>query len=158
MQMQSFSRQGTMLYILMVMPDLTTTLRYGDSREPLRNILGPEAGARLRPIWGLDPEGEICGAWRDIGIPRAWYMTGDISSCHEGNEAESKAGNFALCRFHSKHLALRTFLFPVFGGFTNESAMSNPQKSKQSKKACLMMKRGTVWRHLNWGIVRYSVK
>ncbi|KAF8261173.1 FAD/NAD(P)-binding domain-containing protein [Lactarius quietus] len=54
---------------------------YGDCRDPLRSILGPEAGSRLKPIWGLDSEGEIC----------AWYMM----------------GNFALCRFHSKHLALQ---------------------------------------------------
>ncbi|KAI0294206.1 hypothetical protein BC826DRAFT_1012963 [Russula brevipes] len=66
---------------------------YGDARTPLRNILGPELGARLKPIWGLDPEGEIQSAWRDLGIPRAWCMT----------------GNFALCRFHSKHIALRAF-------------------------------------------------
>ncbi|KAH8999821.1 FAD/NAD-P-binding domain-containing protein [Lactarius hatsudake] len=64
---------------------------YGDPRAPLLSILEPQAGARLKPIWGLDPEGEIRGAWRDIGIPRAWYMM----------------GNFALCRFHSKHLALQ---------------------------------------------------
>jgi len=64
---------------------------YGDARTPLRNILGPELGARLKPIWGLDPEGEIQSAWRDLGIPRAWCMT----------------GNFALCRFHSKHIALQ---------------------------------------------------
>ncbi|KAH9021057.1 FAD/NAD-P-binding domain-containing protein [Lactarius pseudohatsudake] len=64
---------------------------YGDARDPLRSILGPEAGARLKPLWGLDSEGEIRGAWRDLGISRAWYMT----------------GNFALCRFHSKHLALQ---------------------------------------------------
>ena len=86
MRMRSFSRQGTCYILLMVMPDLTTTLRYGDSRAPLRNILGPEARARLKPIWGLDPEGEIRGAWRDLGIPRAWYMTGDISFCHDGDE------------------------------------------------------------------------
>ena len=42
----------------------------------MRNILGPELGARLKPIWGLDPEGEIKGAWRDIGVPRAWCMMG----------------------------------------------------------------------------------
>jgi hypothetical protein len=42
----------------------------------LLSILGPEAGARLKPIWGLDPEGEIQGVWRDLGIPRAWYMMG----------------------------------------------------------------------------------
>ncbi|KAI0298791.1 FAD/NAD(P)-binding domain-containing protein [Multifurca ochricompacta] len=64
---------------------------YGDARDPIRKILGPEAGARLKPIWGLDSEGEIRGAWRDLGIPRAWCMM----------------GNFALCRFHSKHLALQ---------------------------------------------------
>ncbi|KAI0294205.1 hypothetical protein BC826DRAFT_1091694 [Russula brevipes] len=64
---------------------------YGDARAPLLSILGPEAGARLKPIWGLDPEGEIQGVWRDLGIPRAWYMM----------------GNFALCRFHSKHVALQ---------------------------------------------------
>jgi len=64
---------------------------YGDARDPMRSILGPELGARLKPIWGLDPEGEIKGAWRDIGIPRAWCMM----------------GNFALCRFHSTHIALQ---------------------------------------------------
>jgi hypothetical protein len=42
----------------------------------MRGILGPEVGARLKPIWGLDPEGEIRGAWRDVGIPRVWYMMG----------------------------------------------------------------------------------
>ncbi|KAH9970112.1 FAD/NAD(P)-binding domain-containing protein [Lactifluus volemus] len=65
---------------------------YGDARDPLRSILGPEVGARLKPIWGLDHEGEIQGAWRDLGIPRVWCMM----------------GNFALCRFHSKHIALRS--------------------------------------------------
>jgi hypothetical protein len=42
----------------------------------MRKILGPEVGARLKPIWGLDPEGEIQGVWRDIGIPRLWCMMG----------------------------------------------------------------------------------
>ena len=42
----------------------------------MRSILGPELGARLKPIWGLDSEGEIKGAWRDIGVPRAWCMMG----------------------------------------------------------------------------------
>jgi hypothetical protein len=42
----------------------------------MRKILGPEVGARLKPIWGLDPEGEIQGAWRDMGIPHVWCMMG----------------------------------------------------------------------------------
>jgi hypothetical protein len=48
----------------------------GESREHMRKILGPEAGARLKPIWGLDAEGEIRGVWRDIGFPRLWCMMG----------------------------------------------------------------------------------
>jgi len=43
----------------------------------MRSIIGPELGARLKPIWGLDSEGEIKGAWRDIGVPRAWCMMGE---------------------------------------------------------------------------------
>ena len=52
----------------------------------MRKILGPEVGARLKPIWGLDPEGEIQGVWRDVGIPRVWCMMGESSlfSCIEG--------------------------------------------------------------------------
>ncbi|KAF8261171.1 hypothetical protein EI94DRAFT_1746631 [Lactarius quietus] len=38
---------------------------YGDARDP--------------PIWGLDSEGEIRGAWRDLGIPRA-----EIKAIEEG--------------------------------------------------------------------------
>ncbi|KAI9507262.1 FAD/NAD-P-binding domain-containing protein, partial [Russula earlei] len=64
---------------------------YGDARTPLRKILGPDIGARLKPIWGLDSEGEIRSVWRDLGVPRLWCMM----------------GNFALCRFHSKHVALQ---------------------------------------------------
>ena len=86
----------------------------------MRGILGPEVGARLKPIWGLDAEGEIRGAWRDVGIPRVWYMMGESylsprkrSESRLPGRARSAAGNFALCRFHSKHLALREFLpFP----------------------------------------------
>ena len=79
----------------------------------MRKILGPEAGAHLKPIWGLDAEGEIQGAWRDIGLPRLWCMIGKPLSFFEGgknNDAQRNIGNFALCRFHSTHIALRTFL------------------------------------------------
>ncbi|KAI0041062.1 hypothetical protein FA95DRAFT_1683437 [Auriscalpium vulgare] len=64
---------------------------YGDSREPLRAVLGDEVGDKLNRIWGLDPEGELYGAWRDMGVPRLYVMMGSL----------------ALCRFHSKHLALQ---------------------------------------------------
>ena len=36
----------------------------------------------------MDPEGEIRGAWRDVGIPRVWGMTGELffAYCKGGNE------------------------------------------------------------------------
>ena len=86
----------------------------------MRSIIGPELGARLKPIWGLDPEGEIKGAWRDIGVPRAWCMMGETSLPFqfrgEHRFLTHPAGNFALCRFHSTHIALRGYLFAHTGG------------------------------------------
>jgi len=58
----------------------------GEARDPMRKILGPEAGARLKPIWGLDAEGEIQGAWRDIGLPRLWCMIGEPFLFVEGKK------------------------------------------------------------------------
>jgi hypothetical protein len=108
MQMQWFSRLGKLINILLDASGAHGGAhRYGDARDPLRNILGPEAGARLKPIWGLDPEGEIRGAWRDLGIPRAWCMMGKSSHAYHGTATEPSTGNFALCRFHSTHIALR---------------------------------------------------
>ncbi|KAF9237573.1 FAD/NAD(P)-binding domain-containing protein [Melanogaster broomeanus] len=53
---------------------------------------------KIQPIWGLDEEGELNSAYREIGgrgkkgkeLAGLWCMM----------------GNLALCRFHSKHLAL----------------------------------------------------
>ena len=67
---------------------------YGDPRNPMRDILGPELGKKLSPVWGIDEEGEIRGVWKDLGVENAWVMM----------------GNFAWCRFYSKHLALRESL------------------------------------------------
>ncbi|KAI0041063.1 FAD/NAD(P)-binding domain-containing protein [Auriscalpium vulgare] len=64
---------------------------YGDARQPLRALLGDEVGDKLNRIWGLDAEGEIYGAWRDTGVPRLYVMMGSL----------------AMCRIHSKHLALQ---------------------------------------------------
>lgn len=64
---------------------------YGDPRNPMREILGPELGKKISPVWGIDEEGEIRGVWKDLGVENCWVMM----------------GNFAWCRFYSKHLALR---------------------------------------------------
>ncbi|KAF8634275.1 hypothetical protein AX17_004231 [Amanita inopinata Kibby_2008] len=62
-----------------------------DARDHIRRVCGDEVTNRCSPIWGLNKEGEINGAWRDLGVPGLWYMI----------------GNMALCRFHSKHMALQ---------------------------------------------------
>ncbi|TFL05208.1 hypothetical protein BDV98DRAFT_542839 [Pterulicium gracile] len=64
---------------------------FGDAPNYISKICGPEVAAKMGKIWGLDEEGEICGAWRDTGVPGMWYMM----------------GNLALARFHSKHVALQ---------------------------------------------------
>jgi hypothetical protein len=76
---------------MVTVTDLLYGLRHiyaslGEARDPIRKILGPEAGARLKPIWGLDAEGEIQGAWRNMGLPRLWCMIGKPFSSLEGKK------------------------------------------------------------------------
>ena len=65
----------------------------GDYRDGFKKILSEELGSKVKPVWGLDGDGEVRGAWRDIGVDNLWCMT----------------GNLAMCRYHSRHLALREF-------------------------------------------------
>jgi len=48
---------------------------------------------KLKPIWGVDSEGETIGVWKanGLGLPGLWYML----------------GNLGICRFHSTHMALQ---------------------------------------------------
>jgi hypothetical protein len=71
---------------------------FADYREGFKKILGEELGGKVKRIWGLDSEGESRGAWRDIGIDNLWCMM----------------GNLAMCRYHSRHVALREFLSSCF--------------------------------------------
>ena len=56
---------------------------YGDARGPMRNILGPELGAKIPPIWGLSDEGEVRSAWKECGIENCWAMMGECLSAQE---------------------------------------------------------------------------
>lgn len=49
---------------------------FADSRGPVRDLLGEELGKNLPPIWGLNKEGEIRTAWRELNLPNVWYMMG----------------------------------------------------------------------------------
>ncbi|KAI0344328.1 FAD/NAD(P)-binding domain-containing protein [Trametopsis cervina] len=66
---------------------------FDDPRKPLIDILGQEYDGKLTPIWGLDGEGNTRTAWREAGpgVENVWVMQ----------------GNFAWCRFYSKHMALQ---------------------------------------------------
>ena len=70
----------------------------GDAREEYKRLLGDELGGKLKQIWGLDSSGELKGVWRDVGIDNLWSMM----------------GNLAMCRYHSRHVALREFFFTTF--------------------------------------------
>lgn len=64
---------------------------YVDPRLSHRGTFGAEVIDNTSPIWGLDDEGEIRGAYRPTGHPALWYAGGD----------------FAASRFMSKQLALQ---------------------------------------------------
>ncbi|KAG6876175.1 hypothetical protein C0993_005129 [Termitomyces sp. T159_Od127] len=40
----------------------------GDMRDPIRKVLDKEVFKKIKPVWGLNPEGEMNGIWRDLGI------------------------------------------------------------------------------------------
>jgi len=61
------------------------------AKEHIHKICGDDVANRCSAIWGVNKEGELNGTWRDLGVPGLWYMMGDL----------------ALCRFHSKHVALQ---------------------------------------------------
>lgn len=86
-------------------------------RDQIGRVGGDELVNRCKPIWGLNSEGEINGAWRDLGIPNMWYIMGQffpilLLSLFLVLEMMTKhfrffTGNLALCRFHTSHVALR---------------------------------------------------
>ncbi|KAG6374832.1 FAD/NAD(P)-binding domain-containing protein [Boletus reticuloceps] len=73
---------------------------YGDSRNASFDLIkNTDLHDKVRQIWGMDDEGEICGSYREIGKPN-----------EEGKAIAGLwciMGNLALCRFHSKHVALQ---------------------------------------------------
>jgi hypothetical protein len=81
---------------------------YGDPKEPMRKIISDELVNRCKKVWGLDEEMELSGVWRDLGVPHLWVMMGLSSySAKLNDKLNGILGNLALCRFHSKHVALR---------------------------------------------------
>ncbi|CAA7270299.1 unnamed protein product [Cyclocybe aegerita] len=63
----------------------------GNPVDAIAHICSSSVSSACKSVWGLNSEGEINGAWRDLGVKGLWFMI----------------GNLALCRFHSSHLGLQ---------------------------------------------------
>lgn len=73
---------------------------YGDTRRAYFDLIkNADLHDKIQPIWGFNNEGEINGLGCEIGDPR---KTGNAVA-----GLWCMIGNLALCRFYSKHLALR---------------------------------------------------
>ncbi|KIM52907.1 hypothetical protein SCLCIDRAFT_140112 [Scleroderma citrinum Foug A] len=72
---------------------------YGDATENYLRLLPENLHDAVKPAWGLNEEGETPALWREIGGrgPESKKLAG----------LWSILGNLALCRFHSKHIAMQ---------------------------------------------------
>ena len=110
-----YSAQGSSIFLLRSCNffDELFIIRLSDAREGVRKVCGDEVADKIKPLWGLNEEGEINGCYGDLGCHGLWYIMGELRLNHglkfEQNSLISFGyiGNLALSRFHSKHIALR---------------------------------------------------
>ena len=51
--------------------------RVDSERVLARKLLGPELGARVPELWGLNAEGELRGSWHELdGLDNMWVTMG----------------------------------------------------------------------------------
>ncbi|KAL6304078.1 FAD/NAD(P)-binding domain-containing protein [Sparassis latifolia] len=62
-----------------------------DARDVVEEICGPKVRDVLKPVWGLDSEGELRSVWRESGHDGIWFAY----------------GNFPITRYYSTFLALQ---------------------------------------------------
>lgn len=53
---------------------------YTGFKDTVEGILGSTYAEKLKPVWGLDSEGELRSVCRDCGIPRVYYIVGNLSA------------------------------------------------------------------------------
>ncbi|TYJ56347.1 hypothetical protein B9479_002895 [Cryptococcus floricola] len=64
---------------------------FSNTIDSIRRTLGDQVADRCKPVWGMDEEGELNGAWRaDPGVPNLWIVVGTLQAA----------------RYHSKKIAL----------------------------------------------------
>lgn len=60
-------------------------------RTASRQLFGDEVGDKVGDVWGFDEEGEMRTIWKQSGQPGLWLH----------------GGNFAMCRYYSRIVALQ---------------------------------------------------
>ncbi|KAK9774715.1 putative FAD/NAD(P)-binding domain-containing protein [Seiridium cardinale] len=71
--------------------EIVVATGYQNMRTGTRQIFGDEVGDKVGDVWGFDEEGEMRTIWRQSGHPGLWLF----------------GGNFAMCRYYSRIVALQ---------------------------------------------------
>lgn len=51
-------------------------IRVGTPVENVRGICGDEVVGEMSSLWGLSPEGELQGCWKNTGVKGLYYLLG----------------------------------------------------------------------------------
>ncbi|KAK9350078.1 hypothetical protein V1523DRAFT_429419 [Lipomyces doorenjongii] len=64
-----------------ISPDIVVfATGYTGFPDTVAQVLGREYSKMVKPIWGLDREGELRGVARDCGIPKVYFMVGGLAA------------------------------------------------------------------------------
>lgn len=71
--------------------EIVVATGYQNMRTGTRQIFGDDVGDKVGDVWGFDEEGEMRTIWKQSGHPGLWLF----------------GGNFAMCRYYSRLVALQ---------------------------------------------------
>lgn len=73
----------------------------------------------------------MSGCWRDLGVTNMWAMMGVLTCLIHSDKLTHDSGNLALSRFHSKHVALRKYMYFFCCSDVSLKPVSFGQRSKR---------------------------
>jgi len=90
---ERFSEEGAVLKDRRVLPAdlIVTATSYQSQQEVVREMLGEETAARVGPIWGIAPNGELANMFTPTPQQGLWFT----------------GGGFAHARIYSQYIALQ---------------------------------------------------
>ncbi|GBE79335.1 hypothetical protein SCP_0205330 [Sparassis crispa] len=53
---------------------------FSNPRDVVKDVCSPEVYAKVKPVWGLDDEGELNSVWRGSGHEGLWFALGNLST------------------------------------------------------------------------------